>query len=163
MFRYLFYVGCGLVFATLLCASASGTDSEEQRAWICFAEMPTEHDVRPRVHVQATINVDPKILKVISSFVDRAVDQPMVLVSYGDADVKIPPDRFIVVRIMDKKFTVTTRSLLPEASRRLLTKRLTRMGYEVEFVEPEKLLLRTNATDERSAEFIVPFRAASEE
>ncbi len=159
--RSLLNVGFCLVVCTLFCTSAFSNEATENGAWVSFTEGPTEQGVKQRIHVQATVNLDPDVLKVISSFVHRAIDQPMLLVSYGDADVRIRTERFIVARIRKKKLTVATNSLLPEASSRLLTKRLTRMGYKVELVAPKKLLLRTNASDEHPAEFIVPFREAS--
>ncbi|QEG02748.1 hypothetical protein Mal15_68690 [Stieleria maiorica] len=161
MIRHLSQAICCLVVFAFLCTPTLGNESEEQDAWICFLEMPEKTDAKQRVYVQATLNLDPKVLKVMSAFVDRALTQSTLLLSYGDSDVGVLTERFFVAKLTGKEITIATRSLLSEELSRLLTKQLTRMGYEVEVVAPERLLLRTNASEKRTAEFIIPFRKAS--
>ena len=150
---------------TLLTSAVAGDDiaSRSDPAWISFAETPVQSNREQEFHARATKNADPKPLKFVSAFVARSTDLSLLLVSYGDADLKFRTDQFLVTRIAAKEVTFSTGSQFPASVTRSLAKRFRAMGYSVKIVAPGELLRKNDSADPSAPEFVVPHNNTSPE
>lgn len=150
---------------TLLTSAVAGDNiaSRWEPAWISFAETPVQSNQEQEFHARATMNADPKLLKIASAFVARSTDRSLLLVSYCDAALKFRTDQFLVTRIAAKEVTFTTGSQFPASVTRSLSKRFRAMGFAVKIVAPEVLLRKNDTSDPSAPEFVVPYNNISPE